>query len=224
MPSTWSTQCILQYISEIPRDVSMTTWAFRSEATDPTVTQFNELRDAVASVFNGQEGANNPLSTYISGVVSRNSQSARFKAYRQSGGGASGPPEYESGWTLGGLGSGSPTAMPLECAIVMSFQGDPITGGVQARRRGRVYLGPWTSTALGSTSNDATISQSMIDRVAASGARLLNWSDSSSNWTWCVWSRTTGLFVPVTNGWINNEWDTQRRREKEATARTLWPA
>jgi hypothetical protein len=40
---------------------------------------------------------------------------------------------------------------------------------------------------------------------------------------WGVHSRKNNNINAVTNGWIDNEFDTQRRRRILATARTLWP-
>jgi hypothetical protein len=39
---------------------------------------------------------------------------------------------------------------------------------------------------------------------------------------WSVYSPTTGLFVPITGGWVDNAVDIQRRRGGAATARQTW--
>jgi hypothetical protein len=40
--------------------------------------------------------------------------------------------------------------------------------------------------------------------------------------TLAVWSPSNGDAVPVTDGWVDNAWDTQRRRGIDRTARSTW--
>jgi hypothetical protein len=127
-------------------------------------------------------------------------------------------------------------AMPAEAAICVSFQGVRESGKVQARRRGRVYIGPVTSANTGSHArpNSADIN----DLVAAAQA-LIDASQASSTWKWCIFSPTNagGFYEPggsgppyfggdamvvVDNGWVDNAWDTQRRRGLSPTARTTF--
>lgn len=41
-------------------------------------------------------------------------------------------------------------------------------------------------------------------------------------WTWSVYSRTDNAMVSVTDGWMDNAPDIQRRRETPATSRTTF--
>lgn len=112
--------------------------------------------------------------------------------------------------------SGNP--LPTECAIVASFQGSRTPGFEQARRRGRVYLGP-----LGSGTNDAGRPGSGI--VAGIVTAMENFRDAVnaiSGHSWCVWSTVDQEAVPITSGWVDNAWDTQRRRGLERTSRNTW--
>ena len=108
-----------------------------------------------------------------------------------------------------------------ELAICLSFQGDPASGIPMRRRRGRVYLGP-LAINVGGTSED--VPASMVATAAAAGQSLLNSSNASAAYEWIVLSQAGGGLsaVKVTNGWVDNAWDIQRRRGIPATVRTTF--
>jgi len=106
--------------------------------------------------------------------------------------------------------------LPPEVSICMSFQGVAISGNPQARRRGRVYFGPLRQDRVGT---DGRPTGGLLDSVDAAGTGLLAASDAATAWRWHVWSTTDGMGVRIDNGWIDNEFDTQRRRGRIATAR-----
>ena len=126
-------------------------------------------------------------------------------------------PFYEGKWDLSAAPTG--TMMPSEVAICLSFQGTRTAGLPQARRRGRVYIGPVqagasnlgrpSSTVITALKNAAVSLATAIDAVPSAGV-------------WSVWSPTDGTAVPITNGWVDNAWDTQRSRGIQRTARELY--
>lgn len=113
-----------------------------------------------------------------------------------------------------------------ECAITLSMKAD-MTGLTEyylnkrprAHRRGRLYLGPLNTLPL---SVDATTGRTLVSSSARTtivdAATALR--DAMSPYTWCIWSREDRAFYPVVNGWVDNAFDTQRRRGPKATART----
>lgn len=111
-----------------------------------------------------------------------------------------------------------PLTGPPEIACVLSFQGDRESGVRQGRRRGRIYLGPLGYTGLG---NAETINVSTVDAIAAAGGALMDASDASSTWSWVVYSQVPGhlAWTVVTNGWVDNAFDVQRRRGIDPTYR-----
>lgn len=127
-------------------------------------------------------------------------------------------PFYSSLW--GGLGGGS-GALPAEVAVCSSFYASHASGEPAARYRGRVYLGPLTTSAgelVGGYSRpSATFRQDVADAMQALTTAL-----SAVDYSLAVWSRTDNELRPVVGGWINDEWDTQRRRGPEVTQRTPW--
>lgn len=99
--------------------------------------------------------------------------------------------------------------LPAEVALCLSFQAQPASGVAQARRRGRVYLGPFDSTALAADGRPGT---SVIARIRSAASVLLNANDA--NLRWAVYSKASepDTGYDVHNGWVDNAWDTQRRR------------
>lgn len=112
------------------------------------------------------------------------------------------------------------SARPPELAVCLSFQGDLVSGEPQRRRRGRVYLGPVGNIEASSTS--PLVATSTVNAVAAAGNVLAATSTLSSTFTWCVFSEIDADLIPVTNGWVDNDFDIQRRRGLLPTVRTTF--
>jgi len=124
------------------------------------------------------------------------------------------------------------TALPAEAAICLSMQALPVSGLNQRRRRGRVFLGPLT-VATGANANgdmrpDPAVRTAI---VTAAGALTPNFvgATSGSEIEPCVFSRATfavsgaliDAFVPVEQWYVDDAYDTQRRRGPAPTTRTV---
>lgn len=116
------------------------------------------------------------------------------------------------------------TAMPSEVAACLSFEGTQVSGLSQARRRGRIYLGPLT-TAAATTATTSPFqcrpAQAFIDAVIAAALALRAGMELSG----AIWS----VYSPLTNPpstaecvrwWMDNAFDTQRRRGCDPTLTT----
>lgn len=121
-------------------------------------------------------------------------------------------PVYESSWPLDG-GTGS--TIPTEVALCFSFEAAKESGQSQARRRNRVYLGPFQNTAISSGVPSGTL----MDSIVTAGQALKQASDAAISWDWVVYSATDGAHHEPAHIWCDNAWDTQRRRGLRATAR-----
>ena len=108
------------------------------------------------------------------------------------------------------------TTVPEEMAVCMSFHTHP---PITARRRGRVYLGPLNSTAMTPATAvvPTRVSNNFIEAVRQAGQALMD--SSGPNLWWAIHSTVGNLAMEVTGGWIDNEFDTQRRRGVDATSR-----
>lgn len=126
-------------------------------------------------------------------------------------------PVTDANWNL----PAAPTANPCppEVALCLSFQGAPESGVSQARKRGRIYFGPNRTPSIDTNGRPTA---DLINALVGWGQDLLDASDTATDWTWTVYSSSTGDSVPVTNGWVDDEFDTQRRRGRVATSRTVF--
>ena len=127
-------------------------------------------------------------------------------------------PALESTYNFPSAPTGN--TLPHEVAIVASFQADRISGTPQARRRNRIYIGPLKDSTVSTsgfvqTANINALNQAMED--------LESFMRTSTAVRWIAYSPTEDNGDFVTNGWVDNAFDTQRRRGRKATVRTVWP-
>jgi hypothetical protein len=166
-----------------------------------TVTSFKDFYDDINA-------------TYWSNAIAQNGHIVKFYALPGT------PPNYpfaESTFNLAAAPTGVP--LPSECAIVLSMQGTRTAGAPQARRRGRVYLGPWGSAANTTGRPTPALATQIASAVQTLNTNLEAQSPISRL---NVWSQADGQGVEITDGWIDNAWDTQRRRGLQYTSRTTY--
>lgn len=209
----------MQYRSEIPRDVSVNTFAFTGSGSDREADA-NSITTKLSELYNGKAiGQTNFLSYYFGAYTMRTGSPLTMRVYDLADAKPR-PPFYTVG--LGITGIGTDTQLPLEVAAVLSFQGDRQAGTPQSRRRGRIFFGPLTASAIGmDPSSKAPIVTETFRRDAALACRTLA-ADDSDGTQWCVWSRVDSEFVPVTSGWVDNDPDTIRKRGLRASDRETW--
>lgn len=88
----------------------------------------------------------------------------------------------------------------------------------RARRRGRIFLGPLNAGVLATTSQRVTVGSDFIEQVVDSFDKL--YTDMSANLTPLqVFSRADHAISKVNEIWIDNAFDTQRRRGLKPTTR-----
>nr|CRY97231.1 hypothetical protein [uncultured prokaryote] len=130
-----------------------------------------------------------------------------------------------------GIDFGTATAVqcPTEVACVLSFEGAPQNGIPQARRRGRIYIG---GVGTGAQITGASASApyfpvwqtAFLTDITDAATVLATAYNVANGLTWVVYSPTAMMATPVTQGWVDNTPDTQRRRGVKATVRDLWSA
>ena len=98
--------------------------------------------------------------------------------------------------------------LPDEVALALSFEGTKAAGLPQARRRGRIFVGPLNAAAA--TQNRP--SSAFITAMVTAGTNL------KAN----TLGIGAGSFVPTNNGWVDNAFDTQRRRGVLSTSRGVF--
>lgn len=131
---------------------------------------------------------------------------------------------------------------PAEVAVCLSFKGATESGVNARRRRGRVYIGPVQFV----TSDHPNVDTGFMTDLRDAGVALRD----TALITWSVYSRYThygvpvgrnigekdelgepvfdeipdalpSSFTPVDSVWVDNAWDTQRRRGPKATTRLV---
>lgn len=116
------------------------------------------------------------------------------------------------------------TSFPMEAAVCLSYQADPLSGMSQARRRGRIFLGglngSWFDNGAAATFPSVSVTRANAV-ITAVEANILVTGDAGLQWV--VWSPTASASSVVSNGWIDNAIDTQRRRGNAPSSRILWP-
>jgi hypothetical protein len=98
-----------------------------------------------------------------------------------------------------------------DVALCLSFY----SGRNLPRQRGRIYLGPFSSTDAGSNKPPAAL----ITALAGMPAKFAAAGPATAEWG--IYSRTEDTCRGVTNWYIDNEWDTQRRRGFRSDSRTV---
>jgi hypothetical protein len=112
------------------------------------------------------------------------------------------PPSYPLSTVTNGTGFLT-TAYPRELALCLSFY----AGQNRPGQRGRVYL---PVQFLGSTTQLRPNSTQMTNAMQFA-QQVLNHNLPSGD-VWCVYSRAHATSLPISDYWVDNEWDIIRSR------------
>lgn len=126
-------------------------------------------------------------------------------------------PVRETNWDFSTAPTGAP--LPPEVSLTVSFQGERVSGLPQARRRGRIFVGPLSTSIL---KNDGRVADARLTNFNNVMDTFLTASKAATTWRWQIFSRTSDGFIDVDNGWVDNEFDTQRRRGRPYTSRLVY--
>ena len=206
--------------SGLPKDTTVNTLHFSTADLLPAT--LDSITEAIKDLYNGSTAGGVRLSQWYGASVTRVGNVIKYVNLDDP------PPRAPlriDPWTLSDSATSS---LPHEVAMVLSFQADAVSGTIQARRRGRIYIGPLSEAAnqVGNPNSGLMLS------MAQAGQRLAAASEAAAFWNWIVLSEANPgtptrpayprTFSVVTNGWVDNAFDTQRRRGFTATSRTIW--
>lgn len=213
-------QVSLESASGLPEDAAMNVWHFNS-ASDH-VGDAEEIHNTLDTFYNAI------AEIYSTNTITGNVDVKVFDLVDV-------PPRvpiFTDTFEMVGLGEAD--ALPTECAICLSYQAEPESGINQRRRRGRFFLGPLdagtstTAAGLVRVTTAATILIGEEANVVRNAGNLL------TTFKWVTFSPTSagtppwtlgelaGAAAVVDNGWVDNAFDTQRRRGTNPDTRTLW--
>jgi hypothetical protein len=215
-------QVVLKAQSAMPRDHVVNVWHFWSSATDSAGVgaAAQEVATELIPFYNAvPSGGSVTLASFLSNTVALNGHEVRV--YNMSDEEPR-PPRHVASFNLASKGADT---LPREVALCLSFQGAAIPGEKQARRRGRVFLGPFSAAAGTAVSSTGRPHADLISTVRVAAAALL--ARTIDDPYWCVFSPTkAGVAIPdvstvaqVQSGWVDDEWDTVRARGMRAVTR-----
>lgn len=201
-------QASLPFDTGLPSDVSINTWAFDTGGLGTTTP-------ALTSIVSGLSAFYDEVTPLYSELMGGD---ITFKAYDL----ADPEPRAPVGTIVspwpGGAGS---NPLPEEVAFCLSFQAVEASGSPMARRRGRVYLGPFGTTAAGETAGRSA-PDAAVGLACQAGIEAAHTIWDTGETPHCVWSRVDDVFRPVVSYFYDNAWDTQRRRGPRPTSRTTF--
>jgi hypothetical protein len=200
----------------MPRDTVVNTFAFKMHAGTATTDAARD--DVIAALnhfyLNGATGIN-PLGAYLGQAVNRGTNQCMIKTYDM----AEAPPRTPriGTFTLPTV-SGSYSPIPSEVALCLSFKAASKKG---PSGRGRVFFGPINGGAVAEDSDYVNRPTSaLINSLKHAGAALRDECTSVGIVDWCIYSTIgTDHLHPVTDVWVDNEFDTMRKRGFRATSR-----
>lgn len=231
MTAFWKAQIQFPYDSGIARDVSVNTFYFDS---DEVGTQLEDAAIIAAVLSDWQIAVDELLSDEIGGV-------SRIKVFdmfspkpRTPIFDVDGPPLVTAA-----------NALPNEVAVALSFNGDHEVGRRRERERGRIFFGPlgsgWMAAAVGDMRPGLPQRQILVD-AAVTHLRDIEVTPGQSALRWCVFSHAHAMldpvggpyspdpnpydvieltrgFIPVTNVWCDDSFDTMRSRGVRPSSR-----
>lgn len=206
------------YFTLLPEDVVVNTWHFNFPVGDPAEGDFANIRERLETFYSTVYSSVGFI-RFAPWIVPA---SNTIKMYNLEDA-TPRPPIYEASMALTSVTPVTTSTIPPEAAICLSYQADGLAGVPQARRRGRVFLGGLGSAIqAGSGVTFPGIANANRTAIGDAADALMNGA-IADGWIWVVWSRTTSSAAAVTNGWVDDEIDTQRRRGRAPTTRYVWP-
>lgn len=213
-------QVVLPRTTGLPEDVVTNTFHFNNLSALAFDAASAEIADALVDFYNGltSPATTFPLCTFINDQISRTSNAARINCYNGETPEGSRVPEVTA-WTVGAVGN--TTSYPAEVAAVLSFRGPAVELSIpQSHARGRVYIGPLNSDAVGAeASGDPRPDSTFISRLLDAAERMAE-GLYAQDILWSVYSPTSNVMTRVFSASVDNAFDTQRRRGAKATTRT----
>jgi len=107
---------------------------------------------------------------------------------------------------------------PHEVAICLSYAAVDDPANSTKRRRGRIYMGPLGGSIPPSDQLRPTVTYRNIILDFGEGLAQVGFAAATD---WMMYSRTDQVAAKIESIWVDNAWDTQRRRGLSPTTRTV---
>lgn len=204
IPGVYRAISILQGTSDLPEDRFVNTWGFRA-VDGNIVVDAAAIADALETFYGSLSDLYS--TPYITPGL-------EVRVYDLSTGPPRVPTIEQRTFTPAGTG-----VYPNEVAVVLSFY----SLVNQPRHRGRIYIGPLAS--IGNSGASGPVSDLEVPgtvRTQIGNAAVALADDTATDWA--IISGADAIARDVSDGWVDDAFDTQRSRGATATARTTWSA
>lgn len=236
---------VLQLVASFPSTTGMTSDITQNvihlkvSGADPTPgSDLTAAMEAMKLFYISVLGGNTTsMDEWMSSDIDHGANACRVDSYFTNdltGATPFGSPLASLGFTLGPPTSSA--QLPEEVAIALSFHGDltdvpvtepnptppPATIRPAQRRRGRLFFGPLSQGAGFATGGHYRPSALLMDELGEAFGQTCRDIETSTPWNVGVWSRADAEVWIIVGGWVDDAWDTQRRRGIEPTTRDFW--
>lgn len=211
----FKTQVVFFGNSGLPEDVFVNNWYFRNDT--PLVAPDGAIKRVLDSFYTGTPATGGQVGSFISSNVA---SPFEYRIYDL----GEPPPRTRRVQAAAPLPNRTFAPLPAEVALTMSF----FAGRNLPRNRGRIYLGPFGVNALANVNLRPNVQATLIAGIAD---RASNVGRTTENVTWVMVTRggTKAPLDPpgakvITAGWVDDGWDTVRRRGLAPTTRSPFSA
>lgn len=199
---------VFHHESGLPEDLFVNSWCFRNDGATDISAVANNIVPVLDAFYMVGHDTTNPVMSYMSNTISE----VEYRVYDM---GQQPPRVPEIRQPVEAWAPGSGQTLPFETAVCLSF----VATRNQPRSRGRLYIGPLKATAVDTAQSVTRPSKALRDSIAAAAENVLG---TTENVTWCLVSQADAQAKEVTGGWVDDAWDTQRRRGLAPTERVAW--
>lgn len=231
----YAVQVSFQGASGLAKDQYENVWHFGTVAGGETPGGAKQLAARISTFYNAVPTGHEGISSFLDSNILPH---ATIKVYDESGVRA-GPPIYSN--TFAPTLSAGAGGFPEQVACCLSYY----STSNSPRHRGRIYLGPFNSLSMAVTARGGPSAELVTSMIIGAQALIASATDFSllDDWLltddgitidasaipWAIRSgggtkatTKTGLvtYEAVQHGWVDNEWDIQRRRGLKATSRS----
>lgn len=205
-----------QGVSGLPEDQYVNTWYFNS-LTAPEGSDLPDLAAAVQGFYADVPSiGGSSVAAYM--ATTSDSENAHIKIYDMADE-IPREPLYDAFYNPGAHGGVGGNTIPTELAVCLSYSAAPASGVPMARRRGRLFLGPWQQSAISSSNTTNAVVNPLLQTAILGAASDLAATSSALGWVWCVHSTAGAFAAPIATAWVDDAWDIQRRRGIKPTSR-----
>lgn len=199
MPQVYKFQVSMPVTSTLPRDRISNTLHFQHASGGLLDTDLTTMCTDLANLYKDRYGISNKEIT--------------AKAYN-----IGAPPQYPRASVTINPGGIWDTASPREIALCLSYAG---ANRGNKSERGRIYLMPGVASASGLVGTQRPSSTNLAWALAFYTTANGSFPDLGGvDWKFGIYSPTYDKFTQSKQAWVNDEWDTQRRRGLRETMRS----